>query len=210
MSRIGLLGGTFDPPHLGHFTVAADVGKALDMDEVWLIPAAIPPHKPERVITDGDLRLEMLRELVREAPIGSGDSAAPIKVSDIEVERGGVSYTVDTLRDLIKTHPADEFFLVMGVDQFVTVSTWKDPEDIGRLATVAVMCRDGLSPPAVAPGTNVRCLPVDVTRMDVSSTQVRERVGRGEHIESLVGAGVARVIAKNGLYGGNALMTVRE
>jgi nicotinate-nucleotide adenylyltransferase len=208
VARIGLLGGTFDPPHLGHLTVASDVCRALDLNEVWLVPAGIAPHKdastghpgspvhPCSPVTAALLRLEMVRALV-----GDGEDRA-VRVSDVEIARGGVSYSVDTLRALRTTHPDDEFFLIMGVDQFLTLSTWKDPEGIGRLATVVVMSREGVDPPPIAPGTDVCGVPVDVTRVDVSSTEVRRRVGRGEDVSASVGERVAGLIERHGLYGG--------
>ena len=195
MARIGLLGGTFDPPHLGHLTVAADVCKAISLDEIWLVPAASPPHKPDDPITDPHVRLELLRALVE---VGLGR----VKISDVEIARDGTSYSVDTLRVLTTDFPEHEFYLVMGVDQFVTLSAWKEPEEIGRLATVVVMGREGVVPPKVAPGTGVTGIPVDVTRVDVSSTQVRERVGRGEDVRELVGEGVAGLIERYQLYVG--------
>jgi nicotinate-nucleotide adenylyltransferase len=202
VARIGLLGGTFDPPHLGHLTVASDVCRALDLNEVWLVPAGIAPHKdaltghPGSPVTAAPLRLEMVRALV-----GDGEDRA-VRVSDVEIARGGVSYSVDTLRALRTTRPDDEFFLIMGVDQFLTLSTWKDPEEIGRLATVVVMSREGVDPPPIAPGTDVYGVPVDVTRVDVSSTEVRRRVARGEDVSASVGEWVAGLIERNGLYGG--------
>jgi len=196
MSRIGLLGGTFDPPHIGHVRIAEDVRRALALDEVWLIPSATPPHKLERPTTDADLRLQMVR-----AVLEGTDHSEGLKVSDVEMQRGGVSYTVDTLRSLTAEHPDDSFFTIMGADQFALLSTWKEPEEIARLCSVVVVARDGLAGPEVAPGTTVRGTAVEVTRVDVSSTDIRDRVARGDHVADLVGAPVARLIEEHGLYG---------
>jgi len=202
--KIGLLGGTFDPPHLGHITVATDVSRALALDEIWLVPVSTPPHKTAGPVTSANQRLQLLRALVEEWARGHSltEGSAPVRVCDIEIARGGVSYSVDTLRALTTDYPNHEFFLIMGVDQFLTLATWRTPEEIGRLATVVVMGRHGAEPQRIAPGTSVRGVPVEVTRVDVSSTEVRERVGQGTDVTSLVGRRVAGLIREWGLYGG--------
>lgn len=192
MKRIGVLGGTFDPPHIGHLTVARDLRDALELDKLFLIPAAEPPHKPDRPITDAPIRLEMVRAAVADLE--------GIGVSDSEIRRGGTSYTVETLRDLRAARPDDAIFLIMGVDQFNELSTWKRPGEIVRLAQIVVMAREGETPPETAPGTDIRGRHVPVTRVDVSSTQIREALAKGQLVHDFVPPAVLEIIEEHGLY----------
>ena len=142
--RLGLFGGTFDPPHVGHVAVARDVADALALDQVLWIPAGVPPHKDPQFITPGSLRLEMTR---------AGAEADPrFRVLDLELRRDGPSYTVDTLRAISALHPGSEIFLLLGADQLRTFRRgWKEPREILRLATLVLMDREGEAAPAVAP-----------------------------------------------------------
>ncbi len=190
--RTGLLGGTFDPPHLGHLRVAEDVRRERQLGEILLVPAGEPPHKMGLQVTSSALRLEMTRAAVRGVP--------GLAVSDIEVERAGPSYMVDTLRSLVGERPGDELFLVIGADQWAEFETWMDPEEVARLAHILVMARDGSEKAGTSPVGTVRWSPVAVTRVDVSSTEIRERVRAGVSIEEMVPASVAEIIARENLY----------
>lgn len=190
--RTGVLGGTFDPPHLGHLRVAEDVRREWQLGEVLLVPAGEPPHKMGMQVTSSALRLEMTRAAVRGVP--------GLSVSDIEVTRAGPSYMVDTLRSLVGECAGDEFFLVIGADQWAEFDTWMDPEEVARLAHVLVMARDGSDPSGANPAGTVRWSPVAVTRVDVSSTEIRERVRAGASIEEMVPGSVAEIIARENLY----------
>lgn len=187
--RTGILGGTFDPPHVGHLRVAEDVRVAMQLGEVLLVPAGVPPHKLGQQVTSPTLRLEMTRAAVH--------GVAGLEVSDIEVERAGPSYMVDTLRSLAVERPGEELFLVIGADQWAEFGGWKEPEEVARLAHVLVMARNGAEPVA---RESMRWSPVTVTRVDVSSTEVRERVRVGASIEDMVPAQVAEIIARENLY----------
>jgi nicotinate-nucleotide adenylyltransferase len=199
--RVGILGGSFDPPHLGHLVAVQEVAERLDLDEVMLIPAAIPPHKvggngPSEP-TPGSLRLRMVRAAVTDHPT--------LTDSDLELRRDGVSWTIDTLRELRELRPADELFLVIGADQWATFAAWREPIEIGRLATVVVMTRagDGADHPArgdVAAGVRPECLEVRVPRIDISSTEIRRRVREGRSIRYLVPDDVRRIIEAAKLY----------
>src|SRR5690606_35178581 len=147
---------------VGHLIVAADVCGALELDRLLLIPSAAPPHKRGRVAATAEQRLEMVRRAVR------GD--ARFEVSDVELRREGPSYTVDTLRHLRERWPACELFLVIGGDQFRELHSWHQPDEVVRLARLAVVSRDGerMEPDAHWPATAV-----EVTRIDLSATQVR-------------------------------------
>jgi len=195
VSRVGVLGGTFDPPHIGHLTVARDLRDALELDELLLIPAATPPHKPDRPITDTRIRLEMVRAAVADLE--------GIEASNAEIRRGGTSYTVETLRDIRAGRPDDTIFLIMGVDQFNELSTWERPEEIARLATIVVMAREGESPPETAPGTDIPGRHVPVTRVDVSSTQLRQALASGQLVHDFVPPAVLEIIEAHGLYAGD-------
>lgn len=189
--RIGIFGGTFDPPHLGHLIVAQDALVALGLERVLFIPAAVPPHKIQREITPAALRLELLRAAV------AGDPR--FEVSDLELRRAGPSYTVDTLRELQERHPAASLYFLLGVDQFRELHGWREPEAISRLATLAVIGREGeLGEGAVA--TRFPHRMVAATRIDISATAVRARVAAGEPIRYLVPERVAAVIEREGLY----------
>ena len=196
--RLGILGGTFDPPHVGHLTIAQDAWARLPLDRVLFVPAAVPPHKMGAVCTAPDLRMEMVR-----AAIGGDDR---FEASPIELERAGPSYTVDTLRELAKRQPAAELFLLLGADQFREMGTWRDPAEISRLARLVVIPRGGAD--AAPKDDDVRrVLPaearvtrLDATRMDVSSTEIRRRRAAGEPIRYLVPDDVLRVIERERLY----------
>lgn len=189
--RIGIFGGTFDPPHLGHLIVAQDALVALGLERVLFIPAAVPPHKIQREITPAALRLELLRAAV------AGDPR--FEVSDLELRRAGPSYTVDTLRELQERHPAASLYFLLGVDQFRELHGWREPEAISRLATLAVIGREGeLGEGSVA--TRFPHHMVAATRIDISATAVRARVAAGEPIRYLVPERVAAVIEREGLY----------
>jgi nicotinate-nucleotide adenylyltransferase len=185
--RLGIFGGTFDPPHVGHLVVAQEVHFRLGLDRVLWVPAAIPPHKRDQPITPGELRLELVRAAI------AGDER--FEASDLELRRGGVSYTVDTLRDLRRDRPDDELFLIVGADQLTELDHWREPDEIRQLATLVGFRREGEDPGEV-PG--VRLVPVP--RVDVSSTEVRRRIGAGEPVRYLVPAAVEAVVREAGLY----------
>lgn len=193
--RVGVFGGTFDPPHVGHVAVARDVADRLALDRLLWIPARIPPHKRDEAVTPGGLRLEMVRAAAARDP--------RFEASDIELEREGPSYTVDTLRLLRERFPGADLFLVMGADQVRTLEHgWKDPEEVLRLATPALMDREGEGAAEVAPPLPgmERAVHVPVTRVDVSATQIREAVAAGRDVSHWLPEGVLGVIRREGLY----------
>lgn len=195
--RVGIFGGTFDPPHLGHVRVAADVADFLHLDRVLFVPAREPPHKSVEHVTRPELRLAMVRAAAEADP--------RFEVSTLELERPGPSYTLDTVRALREARPDDALFLILGADQLRVFDTWHEPEEIVRLARLAVMDRDGESARAVAgglPGASDAVF-VPVTRVDVSSTLVRERCREGRDIRSLVPDAVREIIERERLYSGS-------
>ena len=132
--RIGVFGGSFDPVHLGHLIAAECCREQAGLDRVLFVPAAVPPHKQDRQLSPAADRVEMLR-----LAVGGHDAFA---VSTLEIDRGGVSFTVDTLAVLHETHPADELFLLLGPDAIVGFPTWREPTRILDLAAPLVMMRE--------------------------------------------------------------------
>lgn len=187
--RIGVFGGTFDPPHHGHLIVAADVHAALALDRVLLVPAAVPPHKRETVKAPAGTRLEMVRAAV------AGDPR--FEVDDLELRRPGPSYTVDTLRTLRDRLPGVELFFMVGADNLRELATWHEPEEIVRLARLVAVPRgcDDVDTDAPFP-----VLSVPVTRVGISATDVRRRVAAGQSIRYLVPDAVREIVAREGLY----------
>ena len=195
--KIGVFGGTFDPPHVGHVAVAEDARIQLGLDRVLLIPAHVSPFKVEETgITDPELRLRMTRAAVEGHP--------GLSIDRIELDRDPPSWTVDTLRGLADRMPDAQLHLLMGADQWASFGRWKGVGEIAELAEIVVMSRDGQDPaeldPALAPGTEVPWRTVKVRRIDVSSTDVRGRVRAGLPIDDLVSPGVASIIHDHELY----------
>jgi nicotinate-nucleotide adenylyltransferase len=194
--RLGVFGGTFDPPHTGHLAVAQDVLERLELDRVLFVPAGRPPHKTNGDLADAELRLAMVAAAV--------ESDSRFRVSDMEVRRAGVSYTVDTLEALAETAPGADLFLLLGVDQWASFGGWRLPRRIGELCRLVVMSREGDHPEAVDPGFTdgppPDVLDVPVTRMDISSTGIRDRIRGGRSVRYLVPDPVLRIIDSAGLY----------
>lgn len=187
--RLGLYGGAFDPPHLGHLVAASDACQALELDRLLWIPSAVHPLKAVR--TAPALRLEMVRAAVAGDPRFAAD--------DLELRRTGPSYTVDTLRALRVREPGAELVFLTGADNLRDLPRWREPDEIARLATLAVVSRAGETVPAELPYPAVA---VPVTRVDISSTEIRRRVAAGQSIRYLVPEAVRAVIRRERLYGG--------
>ncbi len=199
---MGILGGTFNPPHLGHLAIASNARAELDLERVLLMPVHTPPHKGEEHDPGPLVRLRMCALL-------AADDAPAVAVCPLEVERGGPSYTVDTLRSIHASHPDAELTFIVGADSAITLPTWREPQALLELATLAVASRDGadreqvLGAIAEIPGDRrqrrgVRFL--HAPQIDVSASLVRERVSAGEPVDDLVGPAVAAYIAERGLY----------
>ena len=185
--RLGIFGGTFDPPHVGHLLVVADALEKLRLDRVAFVPAAVQPLKAGQQVTNPEHRLAMVRLLVGDDPRFS--------VDPIEIEREGLSYTVETLTAFAERHPQSERFFLVGTDVLASFGQWREPARVVRLATLAVMERDGET--AHLPEGAIR---VATRRVDVSSTEIRERVRRGRTIRGFVPEAVEAYIASQRLY----------
>lgn len=200
----GIFGGTFNPVHVGHLRAAIEVAEALGLAGVELVPAARPPHKSGDPLLDFSLRLELCRAAV------AGISG--LSVNSLESERPGPSYTCDTLADLARSRPGEQFCFIMGMGDLLCLSTWKNGLDLGRLAHLAVHSREGqegdafcrfLERNAAAMGAAptadpaVWTLPagrwmryVPITRLDISASDIRRRWREGKRIDGLVSQSV--------------------
>jgi nicotinate-nucleotide adenylyltransferase len=189
--RIGVFGGTFDPPHHGHLIVASEAADVLRLDLLFFVPAADPPHKPgSRVRANPEQRLRMLRAATQSDP--------RFRVDDLELRRAGPSYSVDTLRELRERERDAELIFLLGIDQFRALHTWRDPEVIASLAQLGVMSREGETPDFDGPYGGVH---VPVSRIDLSSSLIREMAGAGKTIRHHVPAAVFDIITDENLYG---------
>jgi nicotinate-nucleotide adenylyltransferase len=187
--RIGLFGGTFDPPHTGHLLLALDALDHLALDRLLFVPAARQPLKRGVAMTAPEHRLAMVEALA------TADFRFAVEAS--EVARGGLSYTVDTVRALTAAYPDAELFLLMGADTAATLPQWREPEALSLLVQVAVAGR-GTEPVQLPAG--FRAQPFPMRRVDISATEIRARVAAGRSIRGFVPDAVAEYIAAHGLY----------
>ncbi len=201
--RIGIFGGTFDPIHLGHLVLAEQCWEQCRLDEVWFVPAALPPHKLDATISSAKARSEMIEFAI------AGNPA--FKLSSIELNRSGPSYTVTTLEELTASDPSRELFLLIGADSVRDLPTWREPRRILELATVVAVNRGRA---AVAQAETVQILTeqlgidasgrvqfVEMPGIDTSATDIRNRVADGLSVRYLVPRAVEMYLRENGLYG---------
>jgi nicotinate-nucleotide adenylyltransferase len=194
---IGILGGTFDPIHHGHLLIAEEAREALGLERVVFVPAAAPPHKPGRPITEAHHRLAMARQAV--------EGNASFEVSDVEVVRGGASYTVDTLASFAANGTAEPW-LILSSEALAGFPTWRQPERILQLARLAVVPRAGYESLDEAwvrhhlPGRESRFRFLSGPLLPISGSVVRRRAAAGRSVRYLVPEAVARYIAQHALY----------
>ena len=196
--RVGIYGGVFNPPHHGHLVAAQEAHTQLELDVVVWIPVGHAPHRAIEADPGAEARFEMV-----ELAIAADER---FRVSRIELEREGPSYTVDTLRELREREPEAELFLILGGDQALALPTWHEPEQVLALATLAVFERGsstrnaiGITIGRMVGAERVRFL--DMPRIDISSTLVRRRAAAGKPIRYLVPDKVANFIGAQSLYG---------
>ncbi len=197
MPSLGILGGTFNPPHVAHLVAARAALDQLGLDRVALVPVAAPPHKPLPDDPGPEVRLELCRRAA------AGDER--LEVSDIEVRRGGPSYTVATLEEIHAERPEDELTFIAGGDMAASLPEWREPERVLELARFAVAEREGAEREEIERRTaglagRERIVFFDMPRLDVSSSQVRARVAAGRPIDDLVSPAVKAYIDELGLY----------
>jgi len=211
--KLGILGGTFNPIHLGHLRVAEEIGEYLALDKVFLIPSGTPPHKPQAPIADFSHRLEMVRLASAISPL--------LGIWDIEGTRGGFSYSIETLQSFHTSFgPRLELYFIIGTDAFLEIKTWKEYRDLFRYASFVVINRPGYTTKRLTAfldtlnvgftwspkescflhpsGTMV--LRRDITLMDISSSKIREKVRNGKSIRFLVPEAVRNYIEKEDVY----------
>jgi nicotinate-nucleotide adenylyltransferase len=196
MRRIGLVGGTFDPPHVVHLVLAEFAWDALDLDAIWFLPAADPPHK-DGTRTSIAHRLAMLTLAIGDRP--------EFSILRIDIERPGPHYTVETLRLLRAVHPDDEFYFVMGGDSLRDLPKWRDPAALMQLCTFVVMGRPDvhIAPEmheAPLPGLKERVILIDSPMLGFSSTEIAARLRAGKSARYLVPDVVLSYIETHGLY----------
>jgi nicotinate-nucleotide adenylyltransferase len=205
--RLGIFGGTFDPVHYGHLLLAECCREQLGLNELWFVPAAVPPHKQGRELTPGSLRAEMLELAI------AGHTA--LRVCRYEIDRGGVSYTVDTLAHVRSEHPDAELFFLLGADSLRDLPGWRDPVRLCELATPVVVGR--VSHPGIEAASaldygplaeilsaeriaQIRGHRVEMPLVELSSSDIRRRVATGRSIRFRTPRAVEQFIADKQLY----------
>jgi nicotinate-nucleotide adenylyltransferase len=189
--RLGILGGTFNPIHLGHLVLAESAREQAGLDQVWFIPTATPPHKSPKGLPDGRTRLRLVRLAIRGHPA--------FRASGLELRLGGVSYTLRTVQWLRQHHPKARLHLIVGADMLRV--HWYGMDALSRLCTFLVAQRpDQAGRPAGPLAAARRLRLIHMPQLDISSTMIRERVRRGRSIRYLVPEAAAREIARSGLY----------
>lgn len=199
--RLGIFGGTFDPVHFGHLLLAERCREACQLDQVWFMPAAQAPHKQATAPTASKDRLAMLELALSENPA--------FEVSRLELDRGGVSYTLDTLQRIQAVQPKAELFLLMGADSLFDMPNWRGPREILRLATPVCVVRPGSPPPdydVLAGLTDperlalFRAYSAEMPAIDISSTEIRARAAAGQSLRYLTPTAVVDYIGEHRLY----------
>lgn len=199
--KLGVFGGSFDPVHYGHLLLAECCREQCALDQVWFVPAAMAPHKAGTTVTEAADRIEMLRLAI------AGHEA--FDVSTLEIDRGGLSYTVDTLTEISRTQPGAELFLLMGADSLVDLATWREPGRICELATPVVVERPDLTPADTAPLAailddsvieRIERHRVAMPAVSYASSEIRRRVAAGGSIRFRTPRAVERYIETHSLY----------
>ncbi|WP_211745535.1 nicotinate-nucleotide adenylyltransferase [Paenibacillus sp. Marseille-Q4541] len=191
--KVGIMGGTFDPIHMGHLLAAEAVKDVYKLDEVWFMPSHLPPHKQAAGAT-GEQRLDMTKLATR----GYEDYST----LDIEVARGGVSYTIDTIRLLLKEHPNTDFYFIIGADMVNYLPKWERIDELAQLITFIGVGRPGfdLHLDDLPEFLQERVLHAEMPLVDISSTAIRRRLGNGKSVRFMVPDSVLQFIKRSGLY----------
>jgi nicotinate-nucleotide adenylyltransferase len=188
MKKIGILGGTFNPPHLGHLIIANEVLHALGLEEVWFMPNQEPPHKEKEGSTSDDERLEMLKLAIAQH--------THFSIQPIELERTGPSYTYDTMKILSDRHNDVQFYFIIGADMVEYLPKWHKVDELQKMVTFV-----GVQRPSYSIETDYDILYVETPSVDLSSSFIRNRREKGGTIRYLVPDSVLTYIEENGLYG---------
>jgi nicotinate-nucleotide adenylyltransferase len=188
MKKIGILGGTFNPPHLGHLIIANEVFHSLGLEEVWFMPNQEPPHKKKEGSTSNDERMEMLKLAIAQHPHFS--------IEPIEMGRSGPSYTYDTMKILTEKHRDVQFYFIIGADMVEYLPNWHKVDELQKMVTFV-----GVQRPAYNIETDYDILYVETPSVDLSSSFIRKRLETGGTVRYLVPDSVRTYIEENGLYG---------
>jgi nicotinate-nucleotide adenylyltransferase len=199
--RIGVFGGSFDPVHMGHLTIAQDAVEQLELNRLIFVPAAVPPHKQGKTLVEGRHRFEML-QLATETNLS-------FEVSDMELQRGGVSYTFDTMKQIQFEYPDAELFFIVGLDSLVELHLWRNIEQLLEVCTVVPFARGGEDPARVAEQiqlsnvwkTKLLERLIRIHEIEISASEIRMRLAEGLSIRYLVPPEVEMYIAEHHLYG---------
>ncbi|MDX8359516.1 nicotinate-nucleotide adenylyltransferase [Cytobacillus sp. IB215316] len=187
MKKVGIIGGTFDPPHNGHLLIANEVLDKLHLSEVWFLPTYTPPHKQHKYISSSEDRLKMLRLAIEDNPL--------FKLNTIEIDRQGVSYTYDTMKALIEKYSDYKFYFIIGADMVEYLPKWYKINDLLELVTFVGVKREQYDL-----NTNYPILQVVIPQFDVSSSLLQQRLKEGKTTHYLMPSKVRQYIAENRLY----------
>ncbi len=190
--KIGILGGTFDPVHLGHLVLAEQVKEKLRLDQVIFIPSASPPHKTKQRLSSAQDRFQMAALAL--------EGNREFSISDLELKREGLSYTVDTLKTIKKAYRNSEIYFLIGSDMLDEIHTWRDPEQIYKLVKMVIAIRPGFDRFDHDNHFAKKSIIVPITGIDISSTRIRKMVREGKSIRYLVPLKVEEYIKKKKLY----------
>ncbi|MEF3306092.1 nicotinate-nucleotide adenylyltransferase [Paenibacillus sp. GYB003] len=192
--RVGIMGGTFDPIHLGHLLAAERAREEAGLDEVWFMPAGTPPHKPNAPKANADERLAMVKAAI------AGNRR--FRAEETEIRRGGTSYTIDTVRELKLRHPDCDFFYIIGADMVQYLPNWMRIDELAALITFIGLARPGYSADTrgLPPAIRASVVSVTMPQVDISSTTIRNMRASGQSIKYLVPDAVLAYIEENRLY----------
>jgi nicotinate-nucleotide adenylyltransferase len=192
VARLGIFGGTFNPPHVAHLIGAQLALEQLALDRLLFIPTNIPPHKSDHDIAEPEHRLAMTRLAVNDNPL--------FDVSDIEIRREGKSYTIDTIRELRRQYGSANLYLLIGLDMLAIFDSWKDHDAILQETTIVVMLRPGNRIEEIPETLRTRVTLLEMPQLDISSTAIRKRVAAGLPVRYYVPDDVGAYIARHSLY----------
>lgn len=188
MRKIGILGGTFDPPHHGHLLIANEALSGLELDEVWFLPNQEPPHKKKSELIRNQDRLNMLELAIQDVPY--------FKIETRELERPGPSYTYDTMKELLELHSDVHFYFIIGADMVEYLPKWHKIDELIKLVSFI-----GVNRPAYSDETPYPIIHLDIPEFKVSSSLIRERIREGKTIRYLLPDSIIDYLKENNLYG---------
>lgn len=192
--RIGLYGGTFDPVHIGHALMAYDALEQAQLDQLWFIPCRQSPHKDKPTVASGEQRSEMIRLATQHEP--------RFAVSTIELDRASPSYSIDTVEAVRQMHPQAELFWVIGQDQLPGLGSWHRAQELFRMVTFLMFARSQADSSSISLYPEARIFPVNARRIDISATEIRNRLRSGLPVRHFVSLLVAEYIDEHRLYRG--------